>query len=90
MVSDVAALREIAEDCGSALTFGADDADDLAALLRRLVDGRDERRVLAARGAAWVARERTWAANATTYARLYADVRSGAGAAGNRPRRRSA
>ena len=80
VVSDVDALREIAEDCGSALTFRADDADDLADVLRQLVEGSERRHELAARGAAWVARERTWAANADTYSRLYAHLRSGVGA----------
>jgi hypothetical protein len=43
-------------------------------VLLGLIDDPQRRRELAAAGAAWVRAERTWAANALIYLRLYGDM----------------
>jgi glycosyltransferase involved in cell wall biosynthesis len=75
VLSDVRALASIAADSGAAELFTAGDPDSLAEVLLRLLRDPARRRELAEAGAAWVRAERTWAANARTYLRLYADLR---------------
>jgi glycosyltransferase involved in cell wall biosynthesis len=75
VLSDVRALASIAADSGAAELFTAGDPDSLAEVLLRLLGDPARRRELAEAGAAWVRAERTWAANARTYLRLYADLR---------------
>jgi glycosyltransferase involved in cell wall biosynthesis len=74
VLSDVRALAAIAADSQAAELFPAGDADALAVVLRRLLADPERRRSLAAAGAAWVRAERTWAANARTYRRIYAEL----------------
>ena len=74
VLSNVRALASIAEQSGAAALFEAGDVGSLTAVLLGLIDDPERRRVLAAAGAAWVRAERTWAANALIYLRLYGDV----------------
>ena len=74
VLSDVRALRGIAQQSGAAELFTAGDAVSLADVLRRLLADPGRRRELAAAGAAWVRQERTWAANAVLYKRLYDEL----------------
>ena len=74
VLSAVGALKPIANESGAAELFTPGDSADLAAVLRRLIADPSRRRELAKRGAAWVRRERTWAANAERYIALYAEL----------------
>ncbi len=74
VLSDVRALVAIAVESGAAELFAAGDPDALAEVLRRLLADPDRRRALAEAGAAWVRTERTWAANARIYQRIYAEL----------------
>jgi glycosyltransferase involved in cell wall biosynthesis len=76
VLSDVRALASIAEQSGAAALFEAGDVASLSTVLLGLIGDPERRRVLAATGAAWVRAERTWAANALIYRRLYDDVLS--------------
>lgn len=71
VMSDVGALREIAEDSGAVELFAAGDALSLAEVLIRLVQDPDRRALLAERGAAWVRNERSWKRNSEEYFRVY-------------------
>lgn len=77
VLSNVRALAGIARQSGAAELFEAGDATSLADVLLSLLDDPDRRRELAAAGAAWVREERTWTANAKTYALLYAQLLDG-------------
>jgi glycosyltransferase involved in cell wall biosynthesis len=74
VLSDVRALSRLAQQSGAAELFTAGDAISLADVLRRLLADPERRRELAAAGAAWVRQERTWAANAKLYQRLYDEL----------------
>ena len=74
VLSNVRALASIAEQSGAAALFEAGDVDSLTEVLLKLIAEPERRRELAAAGAAWVRAERTWAANALIYLRLYGDV----------------
>jgi glycosyltransferase involved in cell wall biosynthesis len=74
VLSNVRALASIAEQSGAAELFEAGDVSSLTAVLLGLIDDPQRRRELAATGAAWVRAERTWAANALIYLRLYGDM----------------
>jgi glycosyltransferase involved in cell wall biosynthesis len=74
VLSDVRALASIADESEAAELFTAGDAQSLAEVLRGLVRDPDRRRQLAEAGARWVRAERTWAANARIYQRIYADL----------------
>jgi glycosyltransferase involved in cell wall biosynthesis len=80
VLSNVRALASIAEQSGAAELFEAGDVASLTAVLLGLIDDPERRRELAAAGAAWVRAERTWAANALIYRRLYGDVLATPGA----------
>ncbi|MBO0901201.1 glycosyltransferase [Cellulomonas sp. zg-ZUI22] len=71
VMSDVEALKEIAEDSGAATLFSAGDPHALADVLRELVEDDLHRAEMAQRGAAWVQAERSWTGNAADYARIY-------------------
>ncbi|WP_158292560.1 glycosyltransferase [Serinibacter arcticus] len=76
LMSDLDALREIAEDCGSVRLFRPDDVSALAAELSNMANAPSERRLMAERGRAWVRRERSWESNASAYTRVYASLGS--------------
>jgi glycosyltransferase involved in cell wall biosynthesis len=80
VMSDVLALREIAEDSGAAELFTAGDPDSLAAVLCNLLNNPGRRMALAERGAAWVRAQRSWSRNAAEYLSVYRDM----GVAGNK------
>ena len=74
IVADLPALREIVTDGKTGRTFRPEDPVHLADVAEELIDDPAERRRLAAAGRAWVASERTWAANAARYRELYAEL----------------
>jgi glycosyltransferase involved in cell wall biosynthesis len=74
VVSDVPALREIAEPDERGLVFPVGDAAGLAAVLLQLLDRPELRARLGAAGRDWVLAERTWQANGRRYRQLYQDV----------------
>lgn len=67
VVSDVDALREIAGQSGAAATFRAEDPNDLAQLLSRLLEDPQARAEMSEKGAAWVRAERSWRSIADRY-----------------------
>lgn len=67
VVSDVDALREIADQSGAAATFRAEDPNDLAQVLSRLLEDPQARAEMSERGAAWVRAERSWQSIADRY-----------------------
>lgn len=71
VMSNVDALKEIAEDSGAAELFEAGNAESLANVLARLIEDDDRRRFLSEKGAEWVRQERTWKANAEKYLEVY-------------------
>lgn len=71
VLSDVGALREIAEQCRAVELFRAGDAEDLARVLQRLVADPSHREDLASRAARWVRNHRTWLGNVAEYYRIY-------------------
>lgn len=71
VMSDVAALREISEASGSAALFTAGNSSSLATVLVDLVDRPAARHEMAASGAAWVRKNRSWEANAAVYNATY-------------------
>jgi len=77
VLSDVRALAAIAAESGAAELFTAGDPESLAQVLLGLLRDPRRRRELAGAGATWVRAERTWAANAAIYLRIYAELRSG-------------
>lgn len=77
LMSDVRALREIAEDSGAAALFTAGDVTDLARVLAGLVDDPAHRARLAETGARWVRAARSWTANARSCVELYDRLEAG-------------
>ncbi|TLM72966.1 glycosyltransferase [Pseudarthrobacter sp. NamB4] len=67
VMSDVDALKEIAEASGSAALFTAGSSTSLADVLIELVGDPEARKRMADSGAAWVRQSRSWEANADTY-----------------------
>ena len=63
VVSDLPALREIVTPGETGLTFRAEDAEDLAEVLGRLLDDPALRARLGRQAREWILAERTWAAN---------------------------
>lgn len=74
VVSDVDALKEIADQSGAAATFRASDAGDLARTIDDLLADPDRRAEMAATGAAWVRESRSWGAIADLYDAPYERV----------------
>lgn len=71
VLSDVAALKEIAEQSDSVETFRAGDANDLAAKLSILIEDSEKREQLGARASHWVRNHRSWEGNVAEYYRVY-------------------
>jgi glycosyltransferase involved in cell wall biosynthesis len=71
MLSDVGALREIAEQSGVVETFRAGSAEDLAAKLEALIDDPRRRHEMGERAARWVRTHRSWDGNVIEYQRVY-------------------
>lgn len=67
VVSDVDALREIADQSQAAEVFQAEDPESLAHVLTALIDDPEHRAEMSARGAAWVREERSWRSIADRY-----------------------
>lgn len=74
VLSDVGALRQLAEESRAAVTFKAGDADDLARVITRLVGSPKLRTQLGEAATAWVREHRTWSQNGAAYLRLYRDL----------------
>lgn len=74
VLSDVDALREIAEDSGAARLFRAGDSRDLGRKLRDLVNDPQSRRTMGVHGAHWVRSKRSWERNVTEYFRVYREL----------------
>lgn len=75
VVSDVKALKEIAEDSGGAARiFPADDVPALSEILVELVKDPEERKAMGEQGAGWVRRERSWDSNVPIYREVYGRV----------------
>lgn len=83
VVSDVAALREIADASRATAIFRAGDDADLAVVLGDLLEDPQRRRELGAAAAAWTRSERTWSHTCASYLPSYAEL-------GVRPRPRPA
>lgn len=71
IVSDVAALREIAEQSNAVEMFKAGDAEDLAGKIITLVNEPQRRKELSVRAARWVRHYRSWNVNVNEYYRIY-------------------
>ena len=67
IMSDVAALGEIAEQSDAVALFAASDTASLTREILRLADDPELREALATKAAAWVRRERTWSLNGPAY-----------------------
>lgn len=76
LVSDLPSLREIVGDGERGLLFAPEDIADLAAKLRLLAGERDLRLALGRAGREWIVEDRTWAANARRYVRIYEELLS--------------
>ncbi|MGQ1836900.1 glycosyltransferase [Kocuria turfanensis] len=74
VMSDVRALKEIADDSEAALTFEAGNSMELAKVLERLLADEPLRRQLAASGAEWVRAQRSWRSIAERYEAPYESV----------------
>jgi glycosyltransferase involved in cell wall biosynthesis len=76
VVSQLPALLELISDPSEprGLAFPVDDAAGLATAIGQLVDDPALARRLGLAGRAWVAAERTWAANGPRYRALYEEV----------------
>lgn len=79
VVSALPALTEIAGDGARGLTFAPGDVDDLARVLRRLVEEPSTRDRVAAEALRWVRRERDWTLTGERYREIYAQVLSKSG-----------
>ena len=71
VVSDVTALRDLAQESGAVRTFAAGDPDDLARTIVELANNPSERQRLGAEADAWARGTRTWARNGLLYLDLY-------------------
>lgn len=76
VMSDVAALVEIAQDSdGAARLFAADDPSDLARVLTELVGDPDQRRKMGEQGSRWVRERRSWSSNVPAYQQVYEELK---------------
>ncbi|GAA1128912.1 hypothetical protein GCM10009582_27800 [Arthrobacter flavus] len=76
VMSDVAALVEIAQDsAGAARIFAADNPDSLAQVLTELVEDPAQRRQMGERGTRWVKEKRSWSSNVPAYQLVYNDLK---------------
>lgn len=71
ILSNVGALREIAEQSGAVELFQAGDADDLAQKIVSLVQNDQRRQELSHRATRWVRNYRSWDRNVNEYYRVY-------------------
>lgn len=71
VLSDVRALREIAQESGAAELFEPGDAASLAEVLATLIRNPGRRAELARKGAEWVRSHRSWERNASIYLETY-------------------
>ncbi|WP_181009831.1 glycosyltransferase [Ornithinimicrobium sufpigmenti] len=71
VLSDVRALREIAQESGAAELFEPGDAASLAEVLTTLIRNPGRREELARKGAEWVRTHRSWERNASIYLETY-------------------
>ncbi|MFJ4029181.1 glycosyltransferase [Paenarthrobacter sp. NPDC089989] len=78
VMSDVDALKEIAEASGSAALFQAGNSTSLADVLSDLVSHPETRGQMSVDGAAWVRESRSWEANAAVYNHQYANLAANA------------
>ncbi|MGP0224860.1 glycosyltransferase [Paenarthrobacter sp. NCHU4564] len=78
VMSDVDALKEIAEASGSAALFQAGNSSSLADVLSELVSNPERRSQMSATGASWVRESRSWEANAAVYNQQYANLAANA------------
>lgn len=67
IMSDVEALREIAEQSDAVVLFTASDPASLTGEILRLAEDSELRDALATKAAAWVRRERSWVLNGPAY-----------------------
>lgn len=74
ILSDVGALREIADQSGVVELFSAGNADDLARKIITLLYNPEKRQELSDRAAAWVKNHRTWDGNVAEYFRVYKEL----------------
>lgn len=74
VVSDVPALREIVSPGETGMTFRAEDASNLAAVLDELLADPAARARLGEQAREWVLEHRTWAANGRRYRQLYEEL----------------
>lgn len=74
ILSDVGALREIAEQSQAVEMFRADDSEDLAQKIIELVNNPSKRDELSRRAARWVRNNRTWDNNVNEYYRVYRNL----------------
>src|SRR5690606_26008964 len=71
ILSDVAALREIAGQSGAVETFKAGDPVDLSSRLLEFINNPARRRELGEQAARWVRNHRSWDRNVNEYYRAY-------------------
>ena len=71
VMSDRPVTPEVIGEEARGRTFRAGEPEHLAKVVRAALDEEDATRALAAEARRWVEAERTWAANARTYAALY-------------------
>lgn len=71
VASRLPALEELVFDGETGLLFTAESPGELATTLERLIEDAELRERLGQQGRAWALANRTWAANAATYDRIY-------------------
>jgi len=71
VLSDVDALKEIADQSQAAKTFHAGSSDDLARVLLDLIENEEQRLELGEQAQRWVRNHRSWSSNVNEYYRVY-------------------
>lgn len=74
ILSDVTALKEIADQSNAVDTFRAGDAEDLSRKIVALAEDPERRRTLGSRAARWVRNHRSWDSNVNAYYRVYKNL----------------